>query len=564
MSFFTSSLRSAGILSSQNPQQFGEVLRLERGPLSIPIARLWEKVSNLGTKTVDRQNLPVSRPRYQFTIILERIRKTVERVTLLQNLYNPPVIEGEPLTFEQLVGDDPKRKALLEKICPGIFITSPFKQRELIRLALEYQENRLNSLLKQMINWTFLQPDWQNLSQTQVFDMLDEVKGALTSKIKWISDPYIPFLKMAIAERAVWQVRSEKDIGLASFLFLFEGLKTEQDMIFGKVLDMYYNTFLGADHPKVQENLRNHNDLCKIEPEDVKAGIIDLQLKAIADYLSPNQESQKAAYTLLLKLFQHPDAFANMDTTETKLYDQLIANWAHLARSDLEIVPLEYFVTHVPQNPDSNPQIARDLAQYQAIEKQLSLVRSTSDEQEARYLRGSTEKLEGHKCEILRLVQIRSDLTLQKMELERKLSTYPKGLEEKATDLQIQVWQLEAEIQKAGRVMRFFLEGCHEKRATSLKATINLRAQEFVDQAKLDQCTAAFKQVISEIAVQRSAVLETEAELVQGRALFRETYQVGVRKAKTELHLLASKVYYLTPQQLETLMKTDDNQRVME
>lgn len=563
MSFFTSALRSAGILSHENPQQFGEELRRKVGPLAVPVARVLEKISNLTQGTVDPLKLPVSRPRYQFTILLERIRKTVERVTLLQILSNPPLIDGKPLTFEQLVGEDPERRALLEKICPGIFKATPLKQKDLIRVALEYQENRLKRLLDQVIRWTFLQPDWQSLSQETVFDMLEEVKGALTSKIKWISDPYIPFLKMAIEERAIWHLRSIKDPGASAHYQLFDALQREQEMIFGKVLEMYYNTFLGADHPKVQENLRNQNDLCQIEPQDVKDRIIELQLKAVAGHLAPDMESKEAVYQLLLKLYKDPRAFVMLDKAESALYDKILAKWQQLTRSDLKAIPLEYFVTHAPVNSAADPEIQRDLAQYHAMSKTLSLTKQTFPQQEACCLKASHIKLEEHKAEIIRLEQTLKHLTAQKKQLEDKLSSYPAGLGEKAASLQVEIWKLEDEIAKANRVMKFFLEGSHRRTAASFAETIALRAKESVDEAKLQRCIEERKMIIIQIAGHRSEVLQTEEEIAVGRAQFREIAKVSTRKLKIELDDLASKVYYLTPEQLDALMKHDDTEWVM-
>jgi len=55
----------------------------------------------------------------------------------------------------------------------------------------------------------------------------------------------------------------------------------EVEWIFPIIPDMYYNTFLGAGHPKVKANLRNKNDFVQITPEDVKDHIREMLLDAL-------------------------------------------------------------------------------------------------------------------------------------------------------------------------------------------------------------------------------------------------------------------------------------------
>lgn len=254
MSNFVSALTYA-----RSVETWGDRLRAGNSLISIPLARVASKVVSTETHVVQK-----------FTLLEERIRKTYERVTLLSNLKQWGV--------QTIIDGSPELIPAIEKAAPGLLEAED--QKGLLETAYATQSQRLETLQRELIQWTFLQPKWQYLPEDQIFNMITQVKATLTSKIKFIQDPSIPFLKLAIEERVKWHIERLPDDDFHNRLF--ESLHREVGQIFQQIPDMYYNTFLGADHPKVQENLLNQNDLVTITPEDVKDHIVELQLKAAA------------------------------------------------------------------------------------------------------------------------------------------------------------------------------------------------------------------------------------------------------------------------------------------
>ena len=448
MSFTTSSLKPTGSEPTNNPEQFGERLRSNRGSLTTPLARLWEKFTAIG-RTIDPATPSIPPFQGHFNLLIKRISKTVKRVTLLENLHNPLTLKENgverPLTVDEIVGDNKAQRDLLEKICPGVLKASPLVQQRLIEQALAYQKNKLDRLLKQVIQWTFLQPDAQNLSQNEIFEMLAQVQGTLTSQIKWITDPYIPFLKMAIAERAKWHVRSlnfteENPLGR-----LFVALTSEQYQIFCKVPEGYYNNFLGATHEKVSENLRNGNDKSKINNDDIIMRIIELQLRAVVDFLMPDSKKDEA-YQLLLKLYNNPAASGSLTEQEQELHSQIIQNGVDFTKSKRKIVSLQQFVTHPPKNAEAHSEINNDLKVYQATTQLLTTMKESAKHFETKQDKAIYEELRSRVREIARLTGQYNESKAQQKKLEQQLARYPEGLEDKAVKLQAHVWKLAAEI----------------------------------------------------------------------------------------------------------------------
>lgn len=258
MSNIVSSLTYAGSV-----ENWGDRLRAGNSLLSIPLARAAAKITSTETPLVQK-----------FTLLEERIRKTYERVTLLSNLKQWGV--------STLVEGSPDLKPAIIKAAPGLLDVPEQEQPKVLEEAHKSQSTRLDSLQRELIQWTFRQPHWQFLPEDKIYQMLEEVRVTLASHIKFIQDPTIPFLKIAIEERVKWYVESLQDKD-DFHNQLFDRLEQDVEPIFRQIPEMYYNTFLGADHPKVQENLMNQNDLVPITPEDVKDHIVELQLKAAAE-----------------------------------------------------------------------------------------------------------------------------------------------------------------------------------------------------------------------------------------------------------------------------------------
>lgn len=206
-----------------------------------------------------------------FRILQQKLLSNVEQITLLNSVK----------VFQDVSWLSEGQAATINKLCPGV-LAAPFAQRPvLIEAALAPLATEENKCYRKIIEWTFLQIDISTLKKEDIYRMIHQVSGALISNNKTInSDPLIPLFKIALGERVRWHLKNSANIPKLPQL-----IAHETDLIFKQIDEMYYNTFLGAGHPKVQENLRNQNDLVKITPQDVRDHIVHLQQTAADEVL---------------------------------------------------------------------------------------------------------------------------------------------------------------------------------------------------------------------------------------------------------------------------------------
>ena len=276
-----------------NSVSFGGHVKENNGTLSVLWARLIEKVSKVNGNDPERSIASFSES--QFALDLIRIEKTTARIELLNCMetFGPQVVVGKNVNLIY------QAKRINRKL---LFVADKKEAKELIDTSRVELSARLSTLYKKMVQWA--KPQAKYGSPTQFYEKIVLIRGALTSCVKSGGDPTIPFLKAMIEERTKALLESANN-DEKSTNELCSTLDQEIDFIFKQIPDMYYITFLGADHPKVQENLKNQNDLVKITPEDVKGHIVSLQLKAAVDFAKGSKQGVDKICERITLLYQN-------------------------------------------------------------------------------------------------------------------------------------------------------------------------------------------------------------------------------------------------------------------
>ncbi len=540
MSLFTNLLGSFKSEGSQaerlNPvEQFSNSLPSGDNPLTVSVGRL---VSNMLVKgnedKRDPSNLPISKHRIQFALNMKQLDKVVKRITLLEC-----VIKGMEMPEFNLSLKDaykPKDEKLLKKICPGVFaVESKEEQLKLLHEALDYHNSRLTGLLHQIVRWTFLQPNESELTREHVFKMITEVLSHLKRNFK-SNDPTVPFLKIAVQERAKWYLHETNQ---NSFDQLFDFMRQENELIFNEIPDMYYNSFVGADHPKVQENLRNQNDLVKILDSDIKERIVQLQLQAIAEVLAPSHDEIGVCAQVLQNHFMDQ----GLGVRETQLLHTMMKNWRAQVTGQLQVVPLEYFITHHPSHLDPDSQLARDLQEYNTLQQRALEIQRDAPLAERSWLARTAQIITEKEDEIARIEQMSQKYMQDYVKQSLQLAKFSPKLDESVTDLQIKVWTLEAELAKANPFTKKFIEiGLHQA-----KGKLNKKLGIAVQKATVHAVYTRAKNELERLGIARiqaqSDLQRAKDELVEARIKFREIMSQQLQTIKDQQHRLAQKEF---------------------
>ncbi len=527
--------------------EFGESLT-STNPLKVPFARamshLQRSQMDKAEQKRDPSNLPITKHRAQFALNMKQLEKAVTRITLLECVVGGMTQFNLPL--EQAYKKEDEK--LLKKICPGLFVVeSKEEQLTLLRDALEYHNSRLNGLFHQIVRWTLLQPNRSNLKQEQVFEMITEVLARIKCKFK-SNDPTVPFLKIAIQERAKWYLQNFESE--ASFEKLFELLVNGNELIFKQIPEMYYNSFLGADHPKVQENLRNQNDLVKIQDADIKERILQLQLQAIAEVLAPSDDEIVICSQVLQNCFIGHE----LGIRENRLFQAMMQKWEAIIAPRLKVIPLQYFITHEPSHLDPNSSLEQDLQEYKSLEQRASLLIQEAPIHESQWLERTVEIIREKEFEIARIEKLSQKYMEDYVEHGLQLAKYPPNLDESVTDLQIRVWTLESELAKANPLTKKFIEITLNQAQKKFNKKLGIAVQKTIAQSAFDRSKNELQRLENEGKRARSELKRANNELVEARIKFRGIMSNQLQTIKDELNRLAQKEYKFSAGELKAIV----------
>ena len=261
---------------TQDPISFSDQLKQNNGTITILWARFKENLTKIGGQNPS-QTLSSS-AQSQFALDLVRASKTAMRLSLLDCI--------KTFGREAAIGEDKNLAYQLTRINPNLLSVSKEQLLSLVDQSHKELNNHLNTLYKKMVIWACLQPTIAGSEVESFYQIIILIRGVLTSQVKSGGDPTIPFLKSVIEQRTRWIVGSISPKDLDYKGRVRSALMKEQQQIFRQIPDMYYNTFLGAEHPKVQENLRQQNDKVQITPEDILTHIAHLQSRALEGALT--------------------------------------------------------------------------------------------------------------------------------------------------------------------------------------------------------------------------------------------------------------------------------------